>query len=145
MSGLREIAFFYDPEEAYCALAYIRSHDLPVYLFGEGHLNINPALRVALGGYRMVVPAGEAKTARSLLAHAGANFDLVEAQAGSYEPVQRTPRNWLSVIVAFHTGIPFLWKASTRAIYIVQLIIILLMLSPFVLSWGAYLYWLISP
>lgn len=67
MTGLREIGTFYDPEEAQVALGYIRAHGIEAVLPDFNMLSQNPTHRIALGGFRMMVPEIQADEAKSLL------------------------------------------------------------------------------
>jgi len=67
MTGLREIATFYDPEEAHVAAGFMNANGFHVSLADNEMLMQSPTHRVALGGFRLMAPAHEALEARDLL------------------------------------------------------------------------------
>ncbi len=102
-----EIARYLDPEEALCARGFLESAGCPVVLTGEHHLSVEPYLRVALGGYRLLVPIDEAAVASRLLAEPEAG---TEADEGGQDAALRRPhRNWVWIATFFLT--PFLFGA----------------------------------
>jgi len=68
MGNLVEIARFYEPEEAFCASSYLQSFDIVVIIQNEYHLTIDPAMRIGLGGFRLLVSSEAATSATSHLA-----------------------------------------------------------------------------
>ncbi|MEM7739249.1 MAG: hypothetical protein AAF225_00425 [Pseudomonadota bacterium] len=57
---MKEIARFYDPEEAKVAAGFLRSQGYEITLPEEHHLGSAPHLSFALGGYRLLAPYEEA-------------------------------------------------------------------------------------
>jgi hypothetical protein len=68
MSGLVCIRNYYDPEEAFVVRGAMQAAGVDALLFNEWYLGVDPALRIALGGYRLFVPAGAEEGARTALA-----------------------------------------------------------------------------
>ena len=60
---MKEIARFYDAEEAQIAAGYLRAQGFDVQLGDENMLGLEPHLRIALGGYRLMAPQNEAHMA----------------------------------------------------------------------------------
>jgi DNA-directed RNA polymerase subunit RPC12/RpoP len=65
---MKEIARFYDPEEAQIAAGFLRAQGLEIHLADELALNSLPNLRVGLGGYRLMAEERDANIARRYLA-----------------------------------------------------------------------------
>lgn len=65
---MRQVGRFYDAEEAQVAAGFLRSHGLDASLPDEHSLSVMPEMRFGLGGYRLLVPDGEALAAERLLA-----------------------------------------------------------------------------
>ncbi len=70
MSGLREIATFYDPEEAYIALGYLHTYGYDAILPDHMMLTVSPDHRIALGGFRILAPNHQAEAARACIGQA---------------------------------------------------------------------------
>ena len=107
MSRLVEIAAFYDPEEAYCVQAAVRSGGCFSILYNEHHLGVAPTLRIGLRGFRLLVLEQDAEDVRNALI---AYVEGASAQTHSTTPVETdlTRRiNWLWVPVALFTQTPF--------------------------------------
>ena len=66
MSGLREIGIVYDPEEAFVVKSYLQANGFFAVLGDSGMLMQSPMDRIALGGFRIMVPASEAEEAKQL-------------------------------------------------------------------------------
>lgn len=64
---MKEIARFYEVSEAQIATGYLRAQGFEAQLADQGMLGVEPHLRIALGGYRLMVPDKEAYTARLAL------------------------------------------------------------------------------
>ena len=117
MSSLVEVGRFFDPEEAYCARGLLNSAGIDVLLGDEHHLTAQPHLRLALGGFRLLVRSEQADIAAQLLAAplAGA-VEYAEHQFGEAEiavsetDVRRPVRNflWLPDYAMMGGFIPFL-------------------------------------
>ena len=60
---MKEIARFYDAEEAQIAAGYLRAQGFDVQLGDENMLGVEPHLRIALGGYRLMAPQSQAHMA----------------------------------------------------------------------------------
>lgn len=60
---MKEIARFYDADEAQIAAGYLRAQGFDVSLLDQGMLAVEPHLRLALGGYRLMATASEAHMA----------------------------------------------------------------------------------
>jgi len=67
MTGMREIATFYDPEEAHVAAGFLRAHGYDPLLADEHMLMVSPTHRVALGGFRMMIAAHMHEEAKAVL------------------------------------------------------------------------------
>ncbi len=65
---MKEIARFYDVEEAQIAKSFLIAQGLDVRLADEGALGVMPEMRVGLGGYRLVGEERDAAIATRLLA-----------------------------------------------------------------------------
>lgn len=106
------LASFYGPEEAYCARGFLAANGFDVVIFNEEHLNMNAALRIALGGYTLAVPEACLPSARALLDEIAATPPLaIEEEetcpvCGSRDLVRLKNWLWLPLIVMF--GIPFI-------------------------------------
>ena len=112
MSGLRHIKTFSDPEEAQIAAGYLRAHGVDAMLADQDSLNTLPYLRVALGGFRILVPASHYDDARELLARTRSAVEDASGPAcamcggRAFNPVKR--RHWLtSMLVLFGLGVFF--------------------------------------
>ncbi len=70
MTGLRQAALFFDAEEAQVAAGYLRANDIDALLPDHNSLTAMPHYRVALGGYRVLVPSFDLEKAHDLLAKA---------------------------------------------------------------------------
>lgn len=71
MSGLKQVARVYDPEEAQVAISYLSAYGIVAFLNDNYLLSVNPALRIALGGHKILVPAQEESQALQLLGDVG--------------------------------------------------------------------------
>ncbi|MEM9232960.1 MAG: hypothetical protein AAGA69_01820 [Pseudomonadota bacterium] len=65
---MKEIARFYDAEEAQIAAGYLRSQGFEIQLADEGALGVQPHLSIGLGGYRLMALPQEAHMASVELA-----------------------------------------------------------------------------
>ena len=73
MSNLHEIGAIYDPEEAYVVFSFLTAYGFHPLLFNHEILAVQPDLRMALVGHRVIVPASESQEARFLLDDARRN------------------------------------------------------------------------
>ena len=124
MSDLVQIAQFYDPEEAYCAQGYLKSHGVETIIQNDHHLTMAPWLRIALGGFCLLAPSTQEDQARLAL-------DLVP-ETSSYNTASNAVRsdhsshtdkgrrNLLWAPVAFLTGIPFILRINSKWDVVVQ-------------------------
>jgi hypothetical protein len=64
---MREIARFYDAEEAQIAAGFLRAQGFEVQLPDEHVLAVRPELRIGLGGYRLLAADGDAFLAKAAL------------------------------------------------------------------------------
>ncbi len=96
MSLLRDIGTIYDPEEAYVAHGFLRANGFHALLDNVAMLGVDPTMRVALGGHRLLVPAAEAEEASALLraARAASNKAARPCPACGGEDYRR-PKGWL--------------------------------------------------
>ncbi len=112
MANLVEISHGYEPEGAYCTKAFLTAYGFHVVIQNEHHLAVNPALRVALGGYRLLIPKSEAEEAQDLLR--SVNVGEISADDSDqpvclecgYIGLQRK-RSWIWFLIALAQGIPF--------------------------------------
>jgi len=91
---MKVIRTFYGPEEAYAALSLLHAHGKNARLLDENTLSVLPLDSVALGGYRLAVPAEEAASSLLLLGHDRA--DLPPAKPvyfGDEAPRETGPRS----------------------------------------------------
>lgn len=65
---MKEVARFFDMEEAQIAAGFLRSHGMDATLADEHALSVMPELRVGLGGFRLLVPDQDEAAATQLLA-----------------------------------------------------------------------------
>ena len=130
MSHLVEIAQFYDPEEAYCAQGYLRSHGIDTILQNEHHLTTNPTLRYALGGYRLLVLPKMKEGATLALNIVEENERLLLAQQNDEERERLKLKklkatNWFWVPIAFSVSIPFILRFKSKWDVLVQSVLML--------------------
>jgi hypothetical protein len=115
---LVEIRHFYGPEEAYCAQSFLRSLGFNVILQGEHHQSINPGLRIALGGLRLLAPEQEIKEIHFLLREQERRYVRQEAEDdqlrtcdqcgfGEFQLVENTFLKFLTGMIAFNYGVAF--------------------------------------
>ena len=64
---MKEIARFYDVEEAQVALGYLKAQGFRVQLPDDHTLAVRPELRIGLGGYRLLAADGDASLAKAAL------------------------------------------------------------------------------
>jgi hypothetical protein len=141
MGRLVEIAHFYDPEEAYCAKGFLLAHGIQTIFQNEHYVTVDPALRFALGGYRMLALSEFEETAREAL-------ESIHGQAGEDDPdpIQKTPHNWLWLPIAFLVGIPFVpllkpkWMLPFQFLILatIGLFLIIFMNRNFIAYWFLY-------
>ena len=123
-----EIAHFYEPEEAYCAKGYLRSFGIETIIQNEHHLTVNPMMRIALGGYPLLVVAGQAEEARQALA---------EISRQQHEPISRK-RNWFWLPIALGSGVPFVPSRRSNGTPLLHLMFLALFYVGLFWSWAYY-------
>ncbi len=64
---MRKIATLYDPEEAQVAASFLRAYGFDAFLADSEMLMQSPTHRIALGGFRVMVPHHQADEAEILL------------------------------------------------------------------------------
>ena len=113
MGRLVEIAAYFSPEEALCARSYLQSEGLEVLLQNEHLLTADPAMRIAVGGFRLLaLSSDDAAHARTLLkaveAHDRSDDDdnALSCPSCGSRKVKRQ-RNIVWVPIAFGFGAPF--------------------------------------
>jgi hypothetical protein len=119
MSNLVEIANFLAPEEAVCANSFLQSRGINSFLRNEHHLTVDPALRVALGGYALVCPRSQFDKA-TLELRSVQSIDLPDDKIHSGKWKRR--RNWLWLPIGLSYGVPFIPIYRTFWTLFVQLI-----------------------
>jgi len=119
MGNLVEIARFYEPEEAFCTSSYLQSFDIVVIIQNEYHLTIDPAMRIGLGGFRLLVSSEAATSATSHLADvlSPVQEETLMPQSHECDQVeQKSPskQNWLWLVIAFFWFVPFVSKIQNK-------------------------------
>ncbi len=144
MAKLVEVAQFYDPEEAYCAKGYLRSFGIDTIIQNENHLSVAPSLRIALGGFRLLVMSDQKEDALASLRdvlpprHKGDKEALLHTDISKNERSQRR-KNWFWLPLVFAIGIPFLPTYKNRSTLIGQFLLVIL---PFyVAAFWSYFGW----
>jgi hypothetical protein len=112
VSKLVEIARFLDPEEAYCAKAYLKSYGIDAIIQNEYHLTAAPWLRIALGGYPLLILSNfedEARQALSKVSLVKSDRQNLNSSPHSDAPEtqERKGKNLFWLPAAFFLGIPF--------------------------------------
>lgn len=79
MRGELEVARFFTLPEAELAAALLRRHGIAARLPDRDTATINPDLLIALGGVRLVAPAGQIAEARALVARVRAGDFIDES------------------------------------------------------------------
>ncbi|MEM9705909.1 MAG: hypothetical protein AAF850_07515 [Pseudomonadota bacterium] len=121
MTPLVEIARSFDPEPAFVKRSYLQANGVFVVLLNAQHLGVDPNLRIALGGYRLAVPAAQAVLARSLLDSVQTpetQEDLDYSTAAGRKPEWK--KNWYFMLAALMFGIPFLPLYHSRRVMLLQ-------------------------
>lgn len=126
MSSLVEIANIYSPEEAFCVRACLRSAGIYCVLQNEHHLSSAPWMRVALGGYRLLVLEDEADQAKSVIENAlctEQNVGNADAcpEFSEQQPPRRRDILWFPIALAW--GVPFLPVEKPGASFVVRLLL----------------------
>lgn len=129
MGQLSAIAQFADPEEAYCAKGFLRARGIDCIIQNDHHLTMAPWLRVALGGYRLMVIdafADDAKAALEEVDALNSDDDLAQhAQQGNdFGGQKRKAKNWLWFPVAFLSAVPFLPSRKHGLIGVFQFLVL---------------------
>ena len=130
-----EVARFYDPEEAIVAQSFLHSSGIECVLLNDQHAGVDPHLRVALGGVRLVTWEEDRSSAKELLesVEQGLWASAVEfIPTRQVTPLGRTV--WL--VFAFMMGIPFLpRKVSVRVFFIMLSTLNVWVLWPGLIRW----------
>ena len=100
---MKEVAVFYDAEEAQIARGFLRSHGLDAQLPDEQALSVMPEMRVGLGGYRLTVPDDEAMQAERLLAPTRGATGLPACERCGSDRLRRI-RRWQLPVLAWALG-----------------------------------------
>jgi len=112
MSNFVCLRRYFDPEEAYVVRSALQAAGVNVILFNDPILTSMPYLRVAVGGYRLCVPANQESVAREALTEMEAfrtdepiGADAPCAKCGGRD--FRRERSWRWAIIAFFTDAAF--------------------------------------
>ena len=116
MSNLHEIGAIYDPEEACVALSFMVAHGYQAQLANYDFLLIAPTHRIALGGFRLLVPGSQNEDAFAFFQAARKEPN----RAGSSCPNcggedYRRIKGWLFPALFFFllwTIVPFAWNTG---------------------------------
>lgn len=120
MGSLTEIARFYDPEEAFCAQAFLRSCGFETYLQNEHLLSMAPHLRVAVNGYGLYsLDKTAAIGARSELENLATLFITSEAM-DELGTEHRSRKNWFWLPTYLFAHWPFLPRIRSAGDVILQ-------------------------
>lgn len=144
MGRLTEIAHFYDPEEAYCARAYLAARGVDALFQNEHHLTVAPWLRIALGGYRLLVSDENADAAARLLREISTDGrkdqfeDDQERSRKTKLSKERRLQTWIWLPVAFAAGVPFIPLRRTRWIRAFELIALASFYGWLIWSWSGW-------
>ncbi|MEE2691206.1 MAG: hypothetical protein VX640_06680 [Pseudomonadota bacterium] len=106
---------FFDPEEAVVVRSLLHSEGFATTLGNENLLNANPALRVAVGGYPLMVRPEQRASAEELLRGAeAAALESADAAACSACGGRffRAERSFMWAGVGFAFGVPFTHKTG---------------------------------
>ena len=101
---MRQVAVFYDVEEAQIARGFLRSHGLGARLPDEQALSAMPEMRVGLGGYRLTVPEDEVAIAEKLLAPLRGKTGLPACERCGANAVRRMRHWWFPLLMTHLFG-----------------------------------------
>ncbi|MEM8985264.1 MAG: hypothetical protein AAGC95_00950 [Pseudomonadota bacterium] len=116
MSVLREIGAIYDPEEACVAFSFLSAHGFNPQIANYDFLFLAPTHRIALGGFRLLVPGSESEDAFALFqtARKAPNRAGPACPACGGEDYRRI-KGWLFPALFFFlfaTIVPFVWNTG---------------------------------
>ena len=134
MARLVDIYWFLDPEEAICVRSLLNAHGVEVWIPEEFHMTSAPALRLALGGYRIVVLDAQAADATAIMR---ASIETTFEEAS--EPAQRPPRNWTWIPIALLWSVPFLPRLHGAIQFSLQTATGVLLLASLAIPWTSWL------
>ena len=99
---MQVIKIFYSPEEADAVAAYLVAHGQDARILDRNTLSVLPLDSVALGGYRLAVPAHQEERSRSLLASLPSDNGEPTEKFGQEEvslAVERTAKSRVRMII----------------------------------------------
>ena len=149
MSALKEVRSFYDPEEAYCAWAYLNANGVRALIQNEYHLTSAPWLRVALGGYRLLAPAETKSEVEALFTQIETDRpnDQRERESSlldrpdNEDSLKNRKRNWTWLPIAVWMGFPFVPNHRGHVIGALQYSVVALFYPLPIWSLGIWLRW----
>ncbi len=118
-----EVAVFYDPEEALCAQSALQADGCVHFLHNSNHLSVAPSLRVALGGYRLLVMDEDVASVREVLAQLRSGRGAPIQAPDTFDPLLKSHKNWAWLPVALFLGVPFLPAYGTTGRLVFQFLI----------------------
>ena len=110
---MKEIARFYDAEEAQIAAGYLRAQGFEVQLADEGMLGVEPHMRLGLGGYRLMAIPQHAHMASVELAKVRdeptrrQTLTTHTCTACGSEAMRRIRNPWYAILAALVALFPF--------------------------------------
>ncbi|NOX94469.1 MAG: hypothetical protein GXP04_05045 [Alphaproteobacteria bacterium] len=137
MGNLVQVAQYFDPEEAYCAKGYLQSYGIDTIIQNEHHLTMAPWLRVALGGYRLLVFSDLEEDARQALKSVSTSdgFEKLEqlsSEGEAFGPPKRRIRNWFWLPIAFLSSVPFIPLYRSNMGLLMQSCVLVLLYATFI-------------
>ncbi len=145
MGNLSAIAQFADPEEAYCAKGFLLARGIDCIIQNDHHLTMAPWMRVALGGYRLMVIeafSDEAKAALKEVEILNSDESLAQ-QAPTDEDLggeYKKAKNWVWLPIAFASSIPFLPSKKRGLIGAFGLLVLALFYGGVMLAVGSWFF-----
>jgi hypothetical protein len=104
-----------------------------------------PSLRVALGGFRLLVVSEEREQAASILESVRTSVSAESAEPllghKSEQTERRRKRDWLWLPIAFMWGAPFIPPRRTGVLFGLQLFALISLYLVVLLSWGLWWEW----
>lgn len=110
MGGLIWLNTYIDIEEAVVAQGYLRAQGVDALLFGEDHTTVDVNLRLAVGGYRIMVFAEEFDAASRIIrdVEIGGRLGTIEEecceQCGAGEFKKRRDLIWVVLAILWHVA-----------------------------------------
>ena len=146
MTDLKEVARFLDPEEAVCAISYLRAQGVNASFHNAHHLTMAPWLRFALGGYSIWCPEDEVEFAARELAAVNDNSETTELVSDAEDTNRDSlsgqhKKNFLWLPIAFFSGVPFVLRYRSKTTLFWQVVLVLLFLVGF--GWAGLFNWLV--